>query len=448
MRMPTYVIGHVNPDTDSISSAIGYAWLLRERDGSDVIAARSGVINQQTSWVLDYLDIEVPYLLSDASPRFESVAHHYDTTTPEKPLSEAWSIASRTGGVAPVVTEDMNPFGLITGESLFTLINQLVGPVPQSKQTTLNEILNLPCEQAADTTVEKFNCSTRIRDLLKKILREEHNEFWVVDDEGKYFGIVRQRDLLNPPRIKLILVDHNEEQQAVSALDEAELIEILDHHRLGNPPTNAPIKFTVEPVGSTSTLVTERIIEAGLAPPTDIAGILMAGIISDTLNLISPTTTERDHEAIRRLSRWAFAPTSKLKDETVDSFADKVLAAGTGLGSRPPEEIVTGDLKTYSTGDYEFAIAQVEVSDLYELGEHLQHLKDALRDLRTSRGVDFAVLMVTDVVRGSSQLLVENPPAILEDLPFRHNPDGTLLAKDMVSRKKQLVPAILSLLGE
>lgn len=448
MQLSTYVIGHVNPDTDSISSAIGYAWLLREREAADVIAARAGVINKQTSWVLDFLDIDVPFLLSDASPRFESVARHYDSTTPDRPLSEAWSIASRTGGVAPIVTEDGKPFGLVTGESLFKLISQMVGPIPQSKQTTLNEILNLPCEQAADTSVEKFNCSTRIRDLLKKILREENNEFWVVDDQGKYFGIVRQQDLLNPPRIKLILVDHNEEQQAVSALEEAELIEILDHHRLGNPPTNAPIRFTVEPVGSTSTLVTERIIEAGLAPPPEIAGLLMAGIISDTLNLISPTTTERDKEAVRRLARWVFVPTSKLKDETVDSFADKVLAAGTGLGSRPPEEIVNGDVKTYAAGDYKFVIAQAEVSDLYELDEHLRPLKEALENMRKSKGFNFAVLMVTDVVRGSSRMLLANPPAILEDLPFQHNQDGTLVADDMVSRKKQLVPAILSLLEE
>lgn len=448
MQLSTYVIGHVNPDTDSISSAIGYAWLLREREAADVIAARAGVINKQTSWVLDFLDIDVPFLLSDASPRFESVARHYDSTTPDRPLSEAWSIASRTGGVAPIVTEDGKPFGLVTGESLFKLISQMVGPIPHSKQTTLNEILNLPCEQAADTSVEKFNCSTRIRDLLKKILREENNEFWVVDDQGKYFGIVRQQDLLNPPRIKLILVDHNEEQQAVSALEEAELIEILDHHRLGNPPTNAPIRFTVEPVGSTSTLVTERIIEAGLAPPPEIAGLLMAGIISDTLNLISPTTTERDKEAVRRLARWVFVPTSKLKDETVDSFADKVLAAGTGLGSRPPEEIVNGDVKTYAAGDYKFVIAQAEVSDLYELDEHLRPLKEALENMRKSKGFNFAVLMVTDVVRGSSRMLLANPPAILEDLPFQHNQDGTLVADDMVSRKKQLVPAILSLLEE
>lgn len=446
MRSSIYVIGHVNPDTDSISSAVGYAWLLRERDGLDVLAARSGVINKQTSWVLDFLKIDIPYLLTDASPKFESVARHYDSTTPEQPLSDAWSIASRTGGVAPIVNIDGTPYGLINGASLFNLLDQMVGPNPQKKQITINEILDLPSGEAADKNVEKFNCSTRIRDLLKKILREEQNEFWVVDDNGKYFGIVRQRDLLNPPRIKLILVDHNEAQQAVSALDEADLIEILDHHRLGNPPTNAPIRFTVEPVGSTSTLVTERIIEAGLAAPWKIAGLLMAGIISDTLNLISPTTTERDHQALARLSRWAFLPNSILKDETIDTYAEKILGAGTGLGSRPPEDIVNGDIKTYTAGDYKFVISQVEVSDSYELKKYLDSLSSALKKLRESKGMDFAVLMITDVVRGSSSLLLENPPAILADLPFRKNSDGTLDGKDLVSRKKQLVPAILSLL--
>jgi len=447
-RLPIYVIGHVNPDTDSIASAIGYAWLIKSRDNSDVIAARSGVINKQSAWVLDFLGIEVPYLLTDASPRFESVAQHYDTTSPNAPLSEAWSIASRTGGIAPVINEDRTPFGMITGECIFDLLNQLVGPNPTRNEMKLNEIFDIPCEQAADQGVEKFNKNYRIRDLLKKILREEHNQFWVVNDDGTYFGVVRQRDLLNPPRIRLILVDHNEPQQAVSALDEAELIEILDHHRLGNPPTNAPIKFTVEPVGSTSTLVTEQIVESGFAPPPEIAGLLLAGIISDTLKMISPTTTERDKEAVRRLARWAFNPNTKLKNEDVDSYAEKVLAAGSGLSSRPPEEIVSGDLKTYKAGSYHFAISQAEVSDSYELDKYLERLSSALEELRVLRGLDFAVLMITDVVRGSSRLIIQNPPAILEDLPFRKNSDGTWNAKDIVSRKKQLVPAILSLLGE
>jgi manganese-dependent inorganic pyrophosphatase len=175
---------------------------------------------------------------------------------------------------------------------------------------------------------------------------------------------------------------------------------------------------------------------------------LLAGIISDTLKMISPTTTERDREAVRRLSRWAFAPNTNLKDMDVDSFAEKVLAAGSGLSSRPPEEIVSSDLKTYEAGGYNFAISQAEVSDQYELEEYLQPLSEALDHLRENRGLDFAALMITDVVRGSSRLIINNPPAILEDLPFRKNPDGSLNAKDIVSRKKQLVPAILSLLGE
>lgn len=446
MRSSIFVIGHVNPDTDSISSAVGYAWLLRERDGADTIAARSGVINNQTAWVLDFLGIDIPYLLNDASPRFESVARHYDTTTPDQPLSDAWSIASRTGGVAPIITEDGTPYGLISGASLFNFLNQMVGPEPINNQTSINEILNLPSKDAADIHVEKFNFSTRIRDLLKKVLREEQNEFWVVDDHGKYYGIVRQRDLLNPPRIKLILVDHNEAQQAVSALEEAELLEILDHHRLGNPPTNAPIRFTVEPVGSTSTLVTERIIEAGLAPPWRIAALLMAGIISDTLNLISPTSTSRDNQALTRLSRWAFIHGSKISDESIDSYAEKVLAAGTGLSSRPLDEIVNSDIKSYNAGEYKFIISQVEVSDSYEIKKYLEPLTGALEKMRKTRGMDFAVLMITDVVRGSSSLILDNPPAILTDLPFRRNSDGLLFGKDLVSRKKQLVPAILSLL--
>lgn len=446
MRLPTYVIGHVNPDMDSISAAIGYTWLLKERDGADVIAARSGVINDQTAWVLDFLGMEMPFLLSDASPRFDVVARKYDTATPDQPLRDAWAIASRTGGIAPIVSSDGIPFGMVSGNSLFNLINQMAGPNPKKINTTINDVLDLPCEQAADTTIEKFNKSTRIRDLLKKALREEDNEFWVIDDQGKYIGIVRQRDLLNPPRIKLILVDHNEEQQSIASLEEAELIEILDHHRLGNPPTNNPIRFTVEPVGSTSTLVTERISEAGLAPPPEIAGLLMAGIISDTLNLISPTTTKRDHDALQRLARWAFAPNSKFNNENIESYAEKVLSAGTGLGSRPPKEIINGDIKIYEAGDYTFSISQVEVTDLYELNEHLDSLIKALKEFRESKGLDFSLMMVTDVVRGSSRLILEQPPAILEDLPYKHNSDGTLIADDLVSRKKQLVPAILSLL--
>lgn len=446
MRQPVYVIGHVNPDTDSISSAIGYAWLIRERDNTDAIAARAGVINKQSAWLLGILGIEIPVLLTDASPKIESVTIRLDTILPKTPLREAWLIAGKTGGIAPVVNEKLEPFGIITGNSLFALFNQLIGPDLEKNTLALKEVFSLPCENAADTSVEKFHKSIRIRDVIKKILREPHNEFWVVNDNDIYFGIARHNDLINPPRIKLILVDHNETQQSVSALDEAELIEILDHHRLGNPPTNLPIKFTVEPVGSTSTLVTEQIINAGMSAPPEIAALLFAGIVSDTLNLISPTTTPRDQIAVNRLARWAFNPASKFNAETIESFAKKVLEAGTGLTNRAPDDIVSGDLKIYSSGNFNFGIAQAEVSDLYELDKLLSPIQNALSYVRTNRGLDFVVLMVTDVVRGSSRLLLDNALPLLADLPFKKEIDGTLFAKDIVSRKKQLVPAIMSLM--
>jgi manganese-dependent inorganic pyrophosphatase len=147
---------------------------------------------------------------------------------------------------------------------------------------------------------------------------------------------------------------------------------------------------------------------------------------------------------VKRLSRWAFTGDSALAKETVDSYAEKILASGSGLSARPPREIITSDIKAYEAGEYSFSISQVEVSDLYELGEHIDGLKNALEEYRESKGNSFAVLMVTDVVRGSSRILMVNPPAILEDLPFNPTGDGTLLAEGMVSRKKQLVPIILS----
>ena len=157
-----------------------------------------------------------------------------------------------------------------------------------------------------------FQAGSRIRDALNRILREEGDDFLVVDDTGLYVGVCRQRDVLNPPRLRLILVDHNEPRQALGALDEAELVEILDHHRLGNPSTHTPIKFTVDIVGSTSTLVSERIEDAGLSAPPPLAGLLLAGLLSDTLILTSPTTTQRDHHAAERLGRWAFVRSGPL----------------------------------------------------------------------------------------------------------------------------------------
>ena len=440
-----YVIGHVNPDTDSIAAAMGYAWLLRERDGANTVAARAGALNPQTSWVLRTLGLEAPLLLTDASPRFESVMRRLDTIRPNSQLAAAWTLASKTGGLAPVVSEDGKPYGLINGLSLFKYFTQTLGPRPGD--TTVREMMSEQCKDAADTSVPKYAANAHIRDSLNRLLRDEYIDYWVVDEQGLYLGIAHQREVLNPPRLRIILVDHNEPRQAIAALEEAELLEILDHHRLGNQSTHQPIRFTVDVVGSTSTLVTEQTAEAGLSMPPALAGTLLAGLLSDTLILTSPTTTARDRDTAERLARWAFVGGSPLKGETIESYGQAVLSAGAGLSNRKPAEIVSTDIKQFDSNGFKFAVAQVEVTDILQIAEHLAPLTKALDDLRDKRGLDFAMLLITDVVRGTSRLLVSsNAPPVLDDLPYPPLPDGTRDAQGVVSRKKQLLPAVLGLL--
>lgn len=445
MSDPIYVVGHINPDTDSIASAMGYAWLLRERDSANALAARAGALNAQSLWVLKTLSLEAPILLTDASARFGSVMSRLDTIRPDSQLGAAWTLASKTGGIAPIVSEDGMPYGIIDGMSLFKYFTETLGPRPGD--TTVSEMMSAQCQDAADTAVPKYQANAHIRDSLNKLLRDEHNDYWVVDEQGVYMGIAHQREVLNPPRLKVILVDHNEPRQAIAALEEAELLEILDHHRLGNPYTHQPIRFTVDTVGSTSTLVTELTAEAGLSMPPLLAGMLLAGLTSDTLVLTSPTTTQRDKDAAERLARWAFVGGSPLKGETIESYGKDVLNAGAGLSNRKPEEIVSTDIKPFEGGGFKFAVAQVEVTDILQLTEHLDPLQNALNSLRDKRGLDFAMLLVTDIVRGTSRLLISSDaPTVLNDLPYPPLPDGTRDALGIVSRKKQLLPAVLGLL--
>ena len=443
----TFVIGHINPDSDAVASAVGYAWFLRERDGNNVTAARAGHLNPQTIWVFEQLSLEPPILLTDASPRFEDIAFRYDTATPDQPLRKAWSVMNKRNGSAPIVNPDGSPYGMVTVVSLFGFLQKQMGTHPRGEQLLMKELMDIPCAEACDTDVPRFPANGRIRDSLQKILREERDEFWVVDEDGRYEGICRQKNALNPPRYRIILVDHNETGQAIANLDEADLLEVLDHHRLGNPYTNTPIRFTVDTVGSTCTLVSERIAEAGFSAPPPIASLLLAGLLSDTLILTSPTTTQRDHDAAERLGRWGFVGGSPLAGETIQTFGEKLLQSGAGLSTRTPDEIIGADFKGYEGGGFKFGIAQVEVTNLNELNEHRQELLEALKKKQEVKGLDFALLMVTDVVRKNSHLLLTDELPQLDNLPFAVLDDSTRDAPNVVSRKKQLLPTVLGALS-
>ncbi len=442
---PLYIIGHQNPDTDAIASAMGYAWLLRERDGKNAIAARAGAVNPQTSWVLKTVGLEPPPYLADASPRFERIARTLPPILPDRPLREAWAVASSGRSAAPIVEASGKPLGLVTGNSVFGFLSRQLEEKIDLDNVSVARLLSVPARDAMDADVPRFTMSTRVADGRGRVVREERDDFFVLTDDGKYYGICRTPDVLNPPRMQIILVDHNEPAQSVGALDEADLIEVLDHHRLGNPPTKTPIPFTVDPVGSTSTLVSERIAATGLTPPHKLAGLLLAGLMSDTLILKSPTTTERDRVAAKRLAGWSLGGDG-LPFESFAAFGQAVLAAGSGIAVRDVESIVNSDLKVYEGGGLKFGVAQVEVANLHEINNRMEEIRAGLEGLCKSRGLALAVLMVTDVVRGGSRLVLSGQADRLNDLPYHRLPDGTLDAPDLLSRKKQLLPAILGLL--
>ena len=446
---PIYVVGHRNPDTDSVTSAIGYAWLLRERDKLDAQAARAGQINPQTAFALRTFDVDLPPLLSDASPRFGSVTRAIEPLTPDRPLQEAWALLARTGRVAPVVDANRAPFGLVTGASVFNFLSAhavvKLGASPDALgQIPFGQVLATPCGDAVERDAPRFEASARIKDALPRLLRDERDTFWIVDN-GRYAGVCYKSDLLHPPRTRLILIDHNETGQMISGLDEAELLEVLDHHRLANPPTHMPIAFHVDPVGSSSTLVAERAMRSGLTVPRPIAGALLSGLLSDTLVLKSPTTTARDRVAAVQLATWAFPDQSDPYKAMLD-YGWQLLQAGAGLESRSTESIVSGDYKEYDSAGLRFGVAQVEVTDMLEIESRLDELRAALCAMEKNRGLNFAALMVTDIVGGTSRLLTCLDSHYLDGLPYPRRHDGTFEMPGIVSRKKQLIPAIFSAL--
>jgi manganese-dependent inorganic pyrophosphatase len=248
------------------------------------------------------------------------------------------------------------------------------------------------------------------------------------------------------------MVDHNEPAQAVPGLEEAEIVEVLDHHRLNSQPTSVPIPILIEPVGSCSTLVTERGIELEQEFPPEIAGMLLSGILSDTLIFRSPTATERDRAAANQLIGMAkLCPSDSSQEQrqaAIEELGSALLAAGAGLGTRPVEEIIGTDVKFYEVGGARVAISQVEVTSFSELMSRLDELRDGLAKMAEREKLTMALLMITDVVRGNSRLIAAGHHRMIAALPYPRLNDGTLDAPGVVSRKKQLLPTVLAAVSQ
>ncbi len=282
---------------------------------------------------------------------------------------------------------------------------------------------------------------TRISEIRRKMATLAAPALMVLNEDGTLAGVLSKSDVLKPAQVRLILVDHNELTQAVSGAQEVQVTEIIDHHRLGPLTTSAPILFINEPVGSTCTIVADLFRTAGLTPSPQIAGLMMSGLISDTLHLNSPTTTPKDAEILAWLSGVA--------GEDSRALAEAIFASGSVIQASAPEAIVRADHKLYEEDGVRFSVSQVEELGFASFWNRARAIASALGDLRREERLSFAALLVTDVNTQNSLLLVKGDPELIERITYPHvEKDEIFDLPGIVSRKKQLIPYLTSLLKE
>jgi manganese-dependent inorganic pyrophosphatase len=280
-----------------------------------------------------------------------------------------------------------------------------------------------------------FNLDDFVDDIKDIMLKTRYRSYPVVDDHGKAKGSISRYHLISQNKKKVILVDHNEKSQSVHGIDEAEILEIIDHHRVASVQTGKPIYFRNEPVGSTSTIVANMYFENGIRPAKNIAGILCAAIISDTLKFKSPTCTYIDTLTAEKLAEIAGIE--------IDSFALEMFKAGTSLHGKTPDEIFYQDFKEFKLGAYNVGIGQVNTMDTENICDTKKALLDYMNHVCESKGYNLVMLVLTDIVKEGSELLFvgENKELIAKAFNVTPGENSVYLA-GVVSRKKQIVPPL------
>lgn len=295
-------------------------------------------------------------------------------------------------------------------------------------------------ERIIEREVPTVGADARIADIRKRFSVSVH-ELLVTSEEGELLGILTKSDIFKPVRTRLVLVDHNELTQAVPGAEEVAITEIIDHHRLGALNTAQPILFINEPVGSTCTIVADLFRREGLRPTPEIAGIMMSGLISDTLHLNGPTTTAKDAQILGWLSGLAGVNSKQLADEIFNS--------GSVILAQPPEKVVRSDFKVYEEEGVRFAVSQVEELGFGNFWQHARPIAEAVQELRDDEKLFFAALLITDINTQNSLLLVKGDAGFIQRISYPHVAQDEIFdLPGVVSRKKQLVPYLTTVLKE
>lgn len=424
-----YVCGHRNPDCDSVMSAYAMADLRRHTGWSGVEAICPGLLPDRARWVFDHFGVPPPPSRSDVYVRVRDLVSPEVPIIPaEIPLIDALRRLEASGESSlPVAAADGSFAGMLSPAKLLSLFiakDDLSRPTGEAPLHACSLVLN---------------ASDRIHDVRGAAVRNSHNHFPVVDESGRLVGTLLKRAFAEMPPYRMILVDHNETDQGIPGLDEIPVVEVVDHHRISFATTSEPIKYTADVVGSTCTIVARMFRGSGVRPSRETAGALLAGIVADTLLFQSPTTTDADHA----LARWL----EKISGETAQAMMDGMMSVGSALHTLSPGRALDSDRKSYSDAGYRFSLAQIEESNLALFHRHGEALQAELDRICRAEGLDFAALLVTDPVRANSELMFSGAENVRRVLPWRRGADGLFSLPGVLSRKKQLLPEIISALA-
>lgn len=439
---PTYVIGHKNPDVDSVASAISYKVYKQSTDKGLYVAAAAGDLNDETRFILDKLEFEAPAPVANVGTRVEDLLEDQDYiyVPADMSLVELGNLMRKNNlKTVPVLDEKKGFLGLVTiGDVAMIYMDALGdGRAIDRSPEIIRGILD---QKVADIMKTRdlvlFEKEETADEAKKNMLSTRFRNYPVVDEQNRFLGMISRYNLLEMKRKKIILVDHNEKSQAVDGIEEAEIIEIVDHHRVGDLQTLAPIYFHNEPVGSTCTLVAGRFLENEIYMNRNLAGLMLSGIMSDTMMFKSPTTTSKDRRVAEELERLSGLDSLKWGREIFSSVHD--------IDSQSNEELISQDLKEYVSGSMVFAIAQIETMDIAPYRERRQELIQAMQNMCYRRGYVLMGLMVTDVLEAGTELIAVGEKSAVLKQAFGDGgaEDQGVFLKGVMSRKKQVVPVI------
>ena len=537
------VIGHRNPDTDSICSAIAYAELKNKTSSLVCEARRAGRMNQETEFVLKRFGVAPPRMCTDVNPKIRDVDYREMPGIPDSTsLRKAWEIMrDQQIDTLPITSADNELEGIITVKDIATanmdvfdtgvlatsrttyknILETLGGTMvvgnenavcttghikigtatPEMLENNVEKgdiviltnryesqlcaiekeaslliicngakvgrtiqriaeetgvaIMTAPCDtyaagklmsQCAPISyymtrddIMKFTLVTPVADVTRVMAKVRHRYFPILDEDGKYCGMVSRRNLIALRKRRIILVDHNEATQAVEGFDQAEILEIIDHHRIGSLETSGPVYFRNQPVGCTATIITQMYDENGVEIRPQIAGLLLAAILSDTLVFRSPTCTPVDVSTANRLA--------KIAGVEIDAFASEMFEAGEKLDGKTPEEVFLQDFKVFMCGDVRFGVAQGSYMTRKNLKAAQKLLTPYLPEACGKQNVEDLYMLLTDVPKEESVVICTGRHAdemLRSGFEKEPEEDGSWVLPGVVSRKKQFIPALMS----